>query len=119
VANNATLTTGRFVEQLGNESSPLRNITATVNGPNWFSLDQTPSPSGAAASGTSIETGNNVNLFGPASETALGNSVPVVTFTSGLLLLHVVLPANGNPPYVDHFSLLGGKLVDGCALLRT
>jgi hypothetical protein len=118
IANNASLTTGRFVEQFTNHSTKY-SIAPAENGPNWFTDDLTPSP-GAAASFSLVETGNNVNLFGPASEAALealGIHVPVLTFTSGLLILHVVVPADGSSPYVDNFSLTG-HLVDGCALLR-
>lgn len=118
VASNATLTTGRFVEQFTN---PLTNysIAPATNGPNWFSYDATANPPDAAASGTAVDTGNNVNLFGPASEAALaakGIHAPVISLTSGLLTLHVVFPNTGTP-YVDDLSLTG-QLVDGCAVLR-
>jgi hypothetical protein len=118
IANNATLTTGRFVEQFTNDTTG-KTIAPAENGPNWFTFDLTPNPQGAVASGTAVDTGNNVSLFGPASEAALqaaGIHVPVLSFTSGLLLLHVVFPPSG-APYVNSFSLRG-NLVDGCALLR-
>jgi hypothetical protein len=119
VANNATLTTGRFVEEFTNPLTKY-SIAPVTNGPNWFTFDATTNPPDAAASGTAVDTGNNVNLFGPASEAALtakGIHVPVISLTSGLLTLHVVFPRAGTP-YVDDLSLIG-RPVDGCALLRT
>lgn len=117
VANNSTLTTGRFVTKFTNDSTGY-SITSAENGPNWTTDDLTPTP-GSAGSFTFIATGNNVNTFGPNSEAALGAKgiqVPVLAYTSGLLILHVVIPSDGSRPYVDNFSL-HGKLVDGCALL--
>jgi hypothetical protein len=117
VANNATLTTGRFVTRLSNDSTGY-SITSAENGPNWTTVDPMPT-AGSAASFSVIATGNNVNLFGPKSQAALaakGIHVPVLAYTSGLLILHIVVPADGTRPYVDDLTF-NGKLVDGCAIL--
>jgi hypothetical protein len=117
VANNSTLTTGRFVVQAKNDTTGF-TFTKAFNGPTWITFDQTPSP-GSAASLTEIATGNNINSFGPKSEAALeakGIHVPTLALTSGQLVLHVIIPADGSQPFVDDLSL-NGNLVDGCALL--
>jgi hypothetical protein len=117
VANNATQTTGRSLQKFTDPSTGF-SFTRNENGPNWFTFDQTTTP-GFKASGTSIGTGQNANIFGPKSQAALakkGIDVPTLTFTSGLLILHVVFPLDGSTPFVDDLSLRG-NLVDGCALL--
>jgi hypothetical protein len=48
-----------------------------------------------------------------AAKAAKGIHVPVLAYSSGLLILHIVV--NGSLAYVN-FSL-NGQLVDGCALL--
>jgi hypothetical protein len=113
----ANLTTGRFVESFTNEVTG-KTIAPAENGPTWITFDPTPTVPGALATGTVIGTGEQVNLFGPVSEAALqaaGTPEPVLTFTSGLLIMRLVVPAVGIP-YVTSFSLSGSQ-VDGCALL--
>lgn len=116
-AHNASLTTGRYVVSI---TAGATTMVRNESGPNWFTFDPTPTVPGAVWTGTAIDTGNNVNQFGPVSRAALqaaGTPVSQLTFTSGLLILRVVYnPAVSVIPYVISFSL-SGRQEDGCALL--
>jgi hypothetical protein len=114
----ATLTQWRYVTQVTNLNPPGNSITSAENGPNWVTYDQTTTP-GAVVSFTQIDTGNNVNRFGPRSRAMLaakGIRVPALAYTSGLLVLHAVVTPDGT--LLDNLTL-NGRMVDGCALLES
>jgi hypothetical protein len=111
------VTSGLLIQSFTNETTG-KTITRNVSGTNWFTYDPTPKVPGALATGTYVTTGPNAQLFGPLSEAALsaaGTPEPTLVFTTGLLVMHFVVPSDGEP-YVVSFSLKGAQQ-NGCALL--
>jgi hypothetical protein len=111
------VTSGLLVQTFVNETTG-KSITRNVSGTNWFTYDPTPKVPGDLATGTYVTVGPNAQLFGPLSEAALsaaGTPEPTLVFTTGLLVMHFVIPSSGLPN-VTSFSLRGTQQ-NGCALL--
>jgi hypothetical protein len=115
--NYPNVTSGLLVQTFVNETTG-KSITRNVSGTYWFTYDPTPIVPGDLATGTYVTAGPNAQLFGPLSQAALsaaGTPEPTLVFTTGLLIMHFVIPSSGLPN-VTSFTLRGTQQ-NGCVLL--